>query len=436
MHKLEQQVAAMIQPLNATHFFVGSSGGLDSTVLIHCLNKLGKRVSIVHVNYQLRGVESEGDQLFLEELAKHLGMPCHVKRVNLSDQLKQNGGNLQNEARKLRRAYLNRFALKNGMYVALAHHADDQVETFIINLFRGGGIMGLAAMLPKHEKIVRPLLGCTRAEIMEYASLEGLNWREDSSNASTYYLRNRIRLEWLPLMEKQFPEFRENVLFLVQQFQQSQAELELRVGHLFTTINTSGKLSVESFSHLNEEEQLTLIRQLTLPIALHSELIKLVHADKGKRIPLVHEKWNAIVRETGHFFFQSIETENTFVLPVLQLQEVDELPATFTKRAIYLNPDQLNGILRVRTWKEGDRMSPVGLKTKSGNQGSKLIADILADAKVLHHEKARQLVVHDDEKILWCVGYAVGVEAIATKDSKKLKVELKSDCFSAAINAS
>lgn len=425
MHKLEQQVSAMIQPLSATHFFIGASGGLDSTVLIHCLNKLGVRVSIVHVNYQLRGTESEQDQFFLEELAKHRGIPCHVKRVNLSDQLKQNGGNLQNEARKLRRAYLNRFALKEGMYAVLAHHADDQVETFLINLFRGGGMMGLSAMLPKHEKIIRPLLGCTRAEIQEYALSEGLSWREDSSNASKNYLRNRIRLEWLPIMEQQFPELKENVLLLVQQFQRTQSELEQRVEQSLRTINSTGQLLVESFTHLKEEEQLTLIRLLKLPIAMHSELLKLVHAEKGKHIPLIHEKWKAIIREENHFFFDSIERDNVFNLPVLQLQEVDELPESFSKHTIFLNPDKVKGNLSIREWREGDRISPVGLKTKFGKQGSKLISDILSDAKVLHNEKSHKLVVHDDEKILWCVGYAVGVEAIATKDSKKLKVEVK-----------
>jgi tRNA(Ile)-lysidine synthase len=425
MHKLEQQVAALIQTLNATHFFIGASGGLDSTVLIHCLNKLGVRVSIVHVNYQLRGEESEHDQRFLEEFAEHRGIPCHVKRVNLSDQLKQNGGNLQNEARKLRRAYLNRFALKDGMYVALAHHADDQVETFIINLFRGGGMMGLAAMLPKHEKIVRPLLGCTRTEIKEYAVSEGLTWREDASNASTYYLRNRIRLEWLPMIEKKNPAFRQQVLLLVKQFQLTQAELENAVQPIAREIHQHRKLQVGVFNSLTEEQQITLIRMLKFPLTMHSQLVQLVESEKGKCVPLVHEKWKAIIREADHFFFEPILSAELIGLPVLAIDEVTTLPESFSKDSIYLDPDKLVGSLKVRRWNEGDRMSPLGLKTRSGKQGSKLISDILSDAKVPHHEKSRQLVVHDDEKILWCVGFAVGAKAIASNESKKIRLSIK-----------
>lgn len=424
MHKLEEHVADFIRPLGATHFFIGASGGLDSTALIHCLHKLGQRVSVVHVNYQLRGEESEGDQFFLEEIAANYAIPCHVKRLQLSKQLSEKGGNLQNEARKIRRSYLNRFALKDGMYIALAHHADDQVETFMINLFRGGGMMGLSAMLPKHENIVRPFLGFTRHEIREYALSEGLKWREDSSNASTKYLRNRIRLEWLPMMEKQFPDFRKQVLLLTKQFQFTQAQLENTVQPIVDVIDQHKELPLDTFTTLTEEEQVTLMRMLKLPLAIHGQLIQLVDSEKGKRIPIIHDKWKSIIREEEAFFFEVKSRASIHELPILSVEEVDELPQSYTKDVIYLDPDKLKGKLQVRTWREGDRMSPIGLKTRSGKQGSKLISDILSDAKAPHHEKSRQLVVHDDEKILWCVGFAVGAEATATKSSKKYKVEL------------
>ena len=425
MHKLEQHVADFIQSLGATHLFVGASGGLDSTVLIHCLHKLGQRVSVVHVNYQLRGAESEGDQQFLEEIAANYAIPCHVKRVQLAKQLGEKGGNLQNEARKIRRSYLNRFALKDGMYIALAHHADDQVETFLINLFRGGGMMGLSAMLPKHEKIVRPLLGCTRREIKEYADSEGLKWREDSSNTSTKYLRNRIRLEWLPMIEKQFPDFRKQVLLLTSQFQLTQAQLENTVQPIVQDIEKQNELPVDTFKSLSQEEQVTLIRLLKLPVALHGQLIQLELAEKGKRIPLIHDKWKSIIREEEMFFFESKSPAFIQQLPVLSIEEVDELPNVYSKKVIYLDPDKVKGKLQVRTWREGDRMSPIGLKTRSGKQGSKLISDILSDTKVPHHGKSRQLVVHDDVKIHWCVGFAVGAEAIATIGSKKIRLSIK-----------
>lgn len=424
MHKLERLVSECIEPLQATHFFVGCSGGLDSTVLVHCLHKLGKRVSIVHVNYQLRGEESEDDQVFLEAFAREKGIPFHVKRVNLSKVLAQKGGNLQDVARKIRRDYLQRFALKQSMFIALGHHADDQVETFLFNVLRGGGMMGLSAMLPVHGHLVRPLLHLTRDEIKVYANTEQLKWREDSSNQSMKYTRNRIRREWLPMITSEIPDFDQHVRYLIQHFQSTQRQLEGEIQPFIQKILKQHFLSIQSFCSFSEEQIVVLLRGLDLPISLKHQFEKLSRSEKGRYIDVTHKRWNRVYRESDHFRFVQVGPSERYQWPTIVVTPVEQLPETFSKSAIYLDPAKIKGPLQLRCWKQGDRMSIVGLTGKNGGNGSKLISDILSDAKVPSHLKDRQFVVHDDEKILWCVGFAIGKEAIATRESKIVKVEI------------
>ena len=424
MHKLERLVLDSIQPLNATHFFVGCSGGMDSTVLVHCLHKLGKRVSMVHVNYQLRGEESEGDQQFLEDFAQERNIPFHVKRVRLATILEEKKGNLQEEARKIRRDYLKRFALKDSMYVAFAHHADDQVETFLFNLARGGGLLGLCAMLPIHQRIVRPLLGVSRDEIKAYAQTEKLNWREDSSNHSMKYTRNRIRKEWLPLIKSQIPDFDTHVRTLITQFQAQQLLLEQQVQPLILRIKQQNRLTIQSYKALVEEQKVVLLRGLSIPLSMITQFDHLVAAEKGKYLILQHPIYTRVYRESDHLQFITASFEQQYSLPKLVLETVDDLPSKFTKSIAYLDPTKISGKLQVRTWRHGDRISPVGLKDNFGHNGSKLISDVLSDAKVPIHIKNGQLVVHDDEKIVWCVGFAIGRDAIATERSEKIKVQV------------
>ena len=277
--------------------------------------------------------------------------------------------------------------------------------------------MGLAAMLPVHEQYLRPFLNFTKVEIREYAMKQGINWRDDISNSKNDYNRNKLRNVILPSLEREIPTLRESVLTLVDAFQSTQRVLEATVKDLVKKVEDERILLEQEFLGLGEFERIELLRQLDLSPSVADELTKLSEAEKGKRIHLNDSRFQMIIRETDHFYFG--ENEPFLLLPAIVKTPVEQLPPTFSKDEIYLDPGKIRGELVVRPWRKGDRMKPVGLN------GSKLISDILTDAKVPNSVRFHQLVLTDDEKILWCVGFAIGREAIATKDSAILKVGLE-----------
>lgn len=418
MADIEKHIASFLGENPLAHYFVACSGGVDSMVLVHVLHKLGKRVSVLHVNYMLRGEDSELDQSIVETVCNEKGIKAHVKRIDFNRYLKETGGNLQEEARKARYRYFETFKLKSEFKIVLAQHADDQIETFFLNISRNAGMMGLSCMLDEHNNYVRPLLPFTKEEIRAYAINQKVKWREDLSNSSNKYSRNKLRNVILPDLEHSIPTLKESVLTLVNAFQATQFELESKLKPIAESVLLSQQLSFDQFDALNEFELIELIRQLNLPASMHSEFAKLRIAEKGKLLACSHNRFCSIIREDAYFYFQ--KEEGFTILPKLHIEKVNELPEVFTKHELFVDPLKIKGEIAVRRWKEGDRMKPIGMK------GSKLISDILSDAKIPHHARHLQLVVHDDEKILWCVGMTVSREATSklTTDNLQLKIRL------------
>jgi tRNA(Ile)-lysidine synthase len=327
------------------------------------------------------------------------------------------GGNLQEEARKVRYRYFANFKLKDSIRIVLAQHADDQVETFFLNLSRNAGIMGLSCMLPEHNGYLRPLLPFTKDEVRNYAIEHGVMWREDVSNASNKYSRNKLRNVLLPALEQAIPTLKESVLTLVSAFQATQFELEIKLKPIAESVLSRQQLSFDQFDALDEFELIELLRQLNVPASLHSEFVKLRSAEKGKVVPIAHKLFCTIIREDAYFYFQ--KEDGFTILPKLHIEKVNDLPEVYTKHELYLDPQKIKGELSVRRWREGDRMKPLGMR------GSKLISDILSDAKIPHHARHLQLVVYDEEKILWCVGLSVSREAIGNLKGDNLQLKIR-----------
>ena len=413
MNRLETYIAELCGDHPMSRYFVATSGGVDSMVLLHILHKLGKKVSAVHVNYMLRGEDSEKDQQLVEQTCRKLGIPYHVKRVDLNSILEKTGENLQEQARKVRYDYFRQFTVKEHFFLVTGHHADDQVETFFLNLGRGGGIMGLAGMLPKKGTTLRPLLPFSKQDVLEYAQEENIIWREDLSNVKSDYNRNKLRNLLLPRMKENFPNLNEQVLTLVEAFQRTQAALEVKIQNLISQ-NKPDQLSFTDFQKMDEFERIEFLRQLEIPVQLEEAWSKLDGAQKGKFVAVSEGPYERIVAESDAFVFVRRNAATT--RPKLKMEMVYDLPILFTKDVVYLDPDKIKGILHLRTWQIGDRIKPIGMK------GSKLISDVLTDAKVPNSGRLEQLVLCDNDKILWCVGFAVSRDALATEQSEKLKV--------------
>ena len=395
--------------------FVACSGGLDSTCLLHALYTLKLDVSCVHVNYQLRGEDSEKDAAFINEFCKNLSIPFLSKTIDLKKTLEK-GGNLQQLARDYRYAWFDQLTNNSeNNLIVLAHHRDDQIETFLLNLSRKSGVMGLASMPYKRNHIIRPLLNISKIELEKYALENKLNWREDTTNIDSKYKRNLLRNEIIPFLKNEIDTIEESIVLLVDYFQSKQKELEQTINPHIEHLHKSGTLSKEAYLNFDGFERVEFFRQLGQPSTKALEMTMLSSSQKGKKLELINHdrnKWLLVINEDSHFIFEPINPiKKSFRLTK---EFVDETPSIFNKDEVYLDSALIKGDLHLRPWKIADRIQPVGMK------GTKLISDIITDAKVTSLEKKDILVLHDDNVIHWCVGYTVGRSALAHQDSEKI----------------
>ena len=277
MSDIEQHISKFIGKNTDKQYFVACSGGVDSMVLLTIFHQLNVNVCTLHINYQLRGNDSEKDQALIEEFCKQK--------------------NLQDEARKVRYSYFESFKTNSNCKIVLGHHADDQIETFFLNLARNSGVMGLACMLPEHNGYIRPLLTVSKDEILEFAQSKNIVWREDVSNQSNKYRRNKLRNVILPDLKNQIPTLRKSVLELTRIFQVKQLELSNRIKPSIEKINATQILAFDEFDAFDEFEQIELLRQLELSSGLSTELIKLRAAIKGKRLVVTNNSIQEIIHE-------------------------------------------------------------------------------------------------------------------------------------------
>lgn len=219
-HPLEEQITKTIarhQLIGASDIiYIALSGGADSVALLRAMLALGykERLRALHMNFQLRGEESQEDEAFVRQLCQEQAIPLLVERRDTSSYAKAHGISIEMAARDLRYAWFASVRAQEAdpmrTKILVAHHADDQLETFFLNLSMGTGIRGLRGMRyhRPEQGIIRPLLDCPRTLILGYLQALGQTWREDSSNADISYKRNRIRHQLLPLLEELNPSFR------------------------------------------------------------------------------------------------------------------------------------------------------------------------------------------------------------------------------------
>ena len=390
--------------------FLACSGGVDSMVLLHLLVKSDFQVSVLHVNYHLRGEDSNNDAQFVKSTCEKLNLPFYLKSADTKQILQEKGGNLQDVARKIRYDWFHEITDQDAdNFILLAHHNDDQVETFFQHIARKSGILGLAGMLENHNQIVRPMLNSSKEEILEFAKSHEISWREDVSNTKNDYTRNKLRNKFLPELINQIPTLKDSVLTLAKAFQDTQQDLELKVKPIVFSILETKKWSHENFDELSEFEQVEVLRSLGIRQTAILELQKLRKSQKGKKIQI--DEFD-IYQDSDCFMILKSELilDKKEVWKVCQ-RKVEFLPNQFNLNEIYLDLSKIKGELRLRKWQVGDRMKPIGMN------GSKLISDILTDAKLPSIERENSLVLVDDEKIIWCVGLEISREVVPNAQS-------------------
>lgn len=360
-------------------YWLACSGGVDSVVLAHilALNKLD--FGMIHCNFMLRGTSSNDDAIFVNNLANKLGVPCEVKilKINKSE-------NTQLAARKKRYEWFKEI-INKGSYVLLAHHADDQEETFWLQLERGAGVAGLSGMALHHDGFIRPLLNYSKKEILELAKNNNWNWREDQSNTSTKYQRNFFRLEVIPAL-RELGIKNSLINELVYDYQSLLKELkELEL--------PSNDVNISDWKKYPTLFRNEILRRQKIAIRFESEITKLCASTKGSKI----KADDYFVWHNGDLLYFELNVKKE--LPQLEVLEISVQNIDFGGENLFFDAKKVVGKIQIRLWKDGDTFQPLGMK------GKKSVSDFLTDKKVSAAEKRDIVVLEDDFKIIGVWGF-------------------------------
>ena len=387
------------------------SGGIDSVVLAHLLHELELPFMMAHCNFQLRGEESEGDQRFVEALSRELSVPLVTKRFETKAYGKAQGLNTQLAARVLRYEWFEALRQEQGYdYILTAHQANDSWETFLINTSRGTGLKGLLGIPTRNGAILRPLLPFSREEILAFATERALCWREDSSNCSDAYTRNKIRHHLSPILKEVHPLFFKN-------FEKTQALLQLTydflqesIAHYRQECFVEGEPTIFLIEKLRlHPHRRFLLHELLSPYGFDVEsLERFLQADTGKYLSsdthrLLSNRGQWLIsrlREVAPTaFYLQAETGEINHPIALCWQQVDEVEASVAG-CLYVDRDKVQFPLCLRKRKEGDLFYPYGM----GGQ-KKTLRKYFKDEKYTMYDKENQWLLTDStDQILWVIG--------------------------------
>lgn len=407
---IEASFTELLNKHNAQHYYIAISGGCDSMVMLYLFQKQARSFSVLHVNYKLRGTESDEDEDFVRIFCKSNSIPFQVLSHELSNDLKD-GGNLQNIAREVRYEFFKTYLSKHeSAILCLAHHKDDQEENFWMAMARGGGLRAMAGMKTFEPPYLRPFLDHTKADLITYANEKKIRWREDLSNQSNKYRRNIWRNVLLPQLKSKIPKISESVELLQKHFnKQVSHDRKVSSSYIPSTSNDF-EISTNDLSGMNSNQWIEFLDQMNIGKNLARSLLDLLNGENGKKIFLDSEasSYAMVWKRENSLYFESKEQASS-PPPVFKIIIIDSLPNRFDKAELYLDPKKIKGNLSVRKWKNGDRMRPIGLK------GSKLVSDILKDDKTYSSSKRNQWVLVDEEKIISLIGFRIDQRAIANK---------------------
>lgn len=418
------------------------SGGIDSMVMAHLFHVSGIPFAIAHCNFRLRAKEAGGDEAFVEQYAADLGVPFFKRRFNTRSWAKRNGFSVQMAARDLRYRWFNQLMrLENYQYVATAHHADDDIETFFINLLRGTGIAGLQGIAIKNRAFIRPLLFANREEITQYAIQHRIAWREDSSNNESKYLRNMLRNRIIPLLADTAPSFKTTMYENMQRIQQAgqiyRKEVENQRRHCMMNLSNSTVISIPRLLEL--QPSLTYLFEFLQPYGFSYEktcdIFRALDAQAGKqfyspthkllkdRELLLIERRSGRVTKTKEWLIH--EPDTLLKKPVkMQFAISDKKHFRFegNESIAWLDYDKLRFPLILRRWKPGDFFYPLGMKNR------KKLSDFFTDLKINRNEKQDIWILCSGADIVWIAGKRIDERFKVEPGSRKLlRIELKKE---------
>lgn len=409
LETFRNQLLRDLPNVKACNIYLAISGGKDSMTLSHLLLNLNIKHSLLHCNFQLRDEESDLDEEFLLEYAKNNELDIIVKKFNTKVESRNYNNNIQLTARELRYEWFKEFADKD-TFILTAHHSDDSIETFFINLLRGTGIKGATGIQKYNGIIYRPLLNFSSLEIKNYVYANNIVYREDSSNNSLLYRRNQIRHEVLPLLESISNNSNKKITSYLSDTAEIQDYLALEAERIFRSKlivkNNYSQIKLDDLNGINKVIKKTFFSNYGINRNKFSEFIKFIGSKTGSKFitkthifyidreVLLIQNFLSTKTLEARYFVNSVPYIIDDRMSLESISAANVEIASPSKH--FLDHDKVKFPITIRSWKKGDKIIPLGMSN------SKLVSDVLIDNKLNPIEKNSILVgVNSDQSIIF-----------------------------------
>ena len=411
--KIPESLLDSVSFLKGKKLLLATSGGIDSMVMVHLFLEQKFDVAIAHCNFQLRGIESFDDQKFIENFAQKNNIPVFITQFDTKAFAEDYKLSTQVAARELRyNWFYELLETENYDFILTAHHADDNLETFLINLSRGTGIEGLTGIPHQNEKVIRPLLDFSRKEIEDYAKANHIEWREDSSNASDKYLRNKIRHGLVPILKELHPEFLTAFQKTQNYLQQTQAMAEDASIMVYQQVaqeaNDEIHFNIKKLKQLPNYHSYLYQWLREFGFSAWEDIYALADGQSGKQVyapqyRLLKNREFLILSpllpqsETHDYQIENDSTQIKIPLK-LSLKKVNAI-SDASNNVIFVDAQKIKFPLVLRKWHEGDSFRPFGMDGKS-----KKVSKHFKDEKLSVIEKEKVWLLLSEGEIIWVVG--------------------------------
>ena len=411
--RLQKHLDSRFPSLSSQRILVAVSGGVDSMVLLDLLREYSDEVAVAHCNFQLRGEDSDQDEKLVRKYCEAYSLPFYDKRFDT----KLPGQSTQMAARSLRYDWFEELCLSNDYDVVLtAHHADDNIETLLMNVIRGTGIDGLTGIPERNGRVLRPFLPFYKSEIVDYAKAHQIPWREDRSNQSDNYQRNAIRHHVIPELAKLHPKALENTTKTIDFTKEAALVIQQQTKQLKKQLFLMEKETIRiSLSSVKKLQPLSFwIHQLFTSYGFEQqEVVKLLSAQKGKRI---HSSDHTLeVGRNEFLLYKTIHHKEELEFEVHEHGIDEPIELLFSKdqqheqSSLTLDAKAISFPMKLRKWKKGDHFYPTGMK------GSKKVSKYFKDEKYTATEKMAQWLLCSGNDIVWIVGKRADRRFVPTK---------------------
>ncbi|MCD9585014.1 tRNA lysidine(34) synthetase TilS [Tenacibaculum maritimum] len=431
IQKLRRHINQNFPFIEGKKILIAISGGVDSVVLAHLFHKLNYDISLAHCNFQLRGKESDLDEQFVERLGKKLELKVFTTKFETNVYAAKHKLSTQIAARDLRYKWFQKLAKEYLFeYVLTAHHANDNLETFLINLSRGTGLEGLTGIPSVNKNIIRPLLPFSSKELLNFAVDQKISWREDASNAAIKYTRNKIRHQIIPVLETINPQLIETFNRTTDYLQSSQRVIKESIDEMSKKILTKEndllKINISELRKINSPKVYLFELLKSYGFTEWNDVYNLVSAQSGKYILT---KSHRLLKDREFLLLLPISESSLIVNKKIKIEESStkitnpirlcfenvQQMSLINNNIVYLDKKLLNYPLILRKWKEGDFFYPTGMS------GKKKLSKFFKDEKLSLIDKERTwLLCSSKDEIIWIIGKRSDRRFTVSKETNRI----------------